>query len=124
MSEELKRFQKGMSRKGWSLRPSLLKEIDEKCSCDVAIGAELVEKFEAMVKKGSRDLKAQDELLYTNIFDVHGNYIFHQQCVMRLFKVGNHRLSKLRKQKRQRPEGFQYQHKLTYLTECNTPTRT
>jgi hypothetical protein len=43
------------------------------------------------------DCKEQNELLIKSVFDPMGNYVYHWDCVMTVFKIGSARLARLRK---------------------------
>lgn len=85
------------------------------CGCRVVLSVHS-ESFQAMLQtdrelkkrqrykptgdKAFRDMKAQNEWLLSNIFDVSGNYLYCKSCVMSILGVSSQRLSRLRKVKR------------------------
>ena len=44
-----------------------------------------------------RDLSKQNEFLVKSVFDGEGNYLYHHNCICKVFGISNQRLSRLRK---------------------------
>ena len=62
-------------------------------------GRELSKRKKQRMKRGDLyyNVKDQNQFLMKNIFDAVGNYVYHRNCVIAVYKVGSSRLARLRK---------------------------